>query len=107
MGILSNNPTKQVPEKVQDLIDLYSEMIRTRRKIDSESGDLTHERLRHDKLVCKVDPLWSSLSKNEQSIAVKKLVGDGFMTESIAKMLIIFDGRIDIMPPPEPCIRIP
>jgi hypothetical protein len=106
MGILSNHIHKEVPEKFKDLIDLYSEMVRTRRKIDLGVGDLTHERLRHDKLACKVDPLWSELSNVEQRMAVKELVNSGWMPEVYAKALLILDARIDMMPPPEPCLTI-
>lgn len=106
MGFLSNSSQKQVPEKVQDLIDLYCEMVRTRRKIDSGSGDMTHERLRHDKLVCKVDPMWSTLSNPEQLLAVRALIKDGYMVQGMDVILTSFEGRIDMMPPPEPCIKI-
>lgn len=105
MGILSSNP-KNIPEKVQDLISLYAEMVKTRRKIETAKGDMSHERLRHDKLEFKINPIWSELSNTDQMIAVSQLVKDGFMNEDCAKILIILAARIDMMPPPEPCFKI-
>lgn len=106
MGILSNNTKSPIPEPVQDMIDLYSEMIKTRRKIESGIGDKNHEIIRYDKLECKVNVMWAELSTLDQRQAVNLLVELGFMKEECARALIMFDGRVDMMGPIEPCLTI-
>lgn len=103
MGIINdseiNNDVKN--EKLDDFLLSYRGMIELSRNV-LDKIDMT----RYHRLESKVNNLWLELSNKEQMIAVNSLVESGHMIQKVADMLVIFEGRIDMSKPLEPCYRI-
>ena len=87
-------------ELVDDLILSYRAMIDLGRSV---KPDMT----RFYRLETKVNGFWPRMSNLEQKAAVKALVESGHMSSDCAAMLTMFDGRVDMSEPPEPCIKLP
>lgn len=103
MGIVLK-ASKTLSDEVQEIVTLYSEMIRTRRRIEAGAAD--HERVRYTRLEIKVDQMWIGLDRSKQLQAVGILVENGFMTQTTADALVVFDGKIDFSPLEEPCLKL-
>ena len=97
MGIVSNAETSK-SENYTDLLVTYRAMLDLRRGPNFDDT-------RYHRLENKVNDLWAKLSNLEQKQAVKELVFSGHMEQRIADILVMFDGRIDMSDPPEPCWR--
>lgn len=100
MGIVVNS-AKTVPDDVKEMITLYSELIKTRRRMEAGAD----EKVRYSKLEIKVNALWLVLDRDKQLQAVRALVKDDFMDPLVAEVLVMFEGKIDEREPAEPCLR--
>lgn len=104
MGIIANN--SKIPESAQEMVDLYTAMVKTRQTIESGKGDINHEKIRYQRLEMKVDEQWLKLDHASQIQAVDALVAANLMKKGVRDVLVLFEGSIDHRPPPEPCLTI-
>lgn len=108
MGILSQIP-KKVTNECQEVIDLYKHMINSSRKMQAlktEGKPYKDEDVRFKKLEIRSNSAWNAIKPEDHLPCVQVLVKEGYMSETVAECLIMFDGHIDHNPMPGPTIRL-
>ena len=104
MGMFDETEDIAVSDAVSTQIELYKHMTLSMRKL--QVAKTKDEEFRFQKLTMKVDNGWLNLSREDQIQCVKELVKADLMTQQMADMLLMFDGKIDNSKPQEPCYRI-
>ncbi len=110
MGILSS-ANIDLTDEVKEMVEIYSHLITSQRKIEAlraqdKKQQASDEMVRFHRLEAKVNGMWTKISQKNQIICVKRLVEAKMMSQDLADCLTMFDGTINMAPPPEPCVRI-
>lgn len=90
MGIVSTAVPAQSAPETDDLVQVYKAMVDAMRK----SSDPGFDRVRYNRLEIKVDALWAKLPREQQVIAVDRLIESGHMNQRLAEILKMFHGTV-------------
>ena len=109
MGIVASGDDQPKSENLQDLILTYRAMVNAMR--DGNALILAGQKdkfdmVRYHRLEVKVNGLWPKLSQAEQRLACADLVASGHMPQTFMDALLMFNGKVDMSEPPEPCLKI-